>query len=71
MFYCILKLFLLFRVGLDLPSVEVRYQNLSVEAECEVVHGKPIPTLWNTLKHVIVVSVFSPSIFYMFQFMNA
>ncbi|KAE8008363.1 hypothetical protein FH972_004884 [Carpinus fangiana] len=42
------------RVGLDLPSVEVRYQNLSVEAECEVVHGKPIPTVWNTLKHVIV-----------------
>ncbi|XP_040370209.1 pleiotropic drug resistance protein 3 isoform X2 [Rosa chinensis] len=38
------------RVGLQLPTVEVRYQNLFVEAECEVVQGKPLPTLWNTLK---------------------
>uniref|UniRef100_F6HZE6 ABC transporter domain-containing protein n=1 Tax=Vitis vinifera TaxID=29760 RepID=F6HZE6_VITVI len=38
------------RVGLEFPTVEVRYQNLSIEAECEVVHGEPLPTLWNTLK---------------------
>ncbi|KAK6937217.1 Plant PDR ABC transporter associated, partial [Dillenia turbinata] len=37
------------RVGLVFPTIEVRYQNLSVEAECEVVQGKPLPTLWNTL----------------------
>ncbi|RWR96557.1 pleiotropic drug resistance protein 3-like protein isoform X1 [Cinnamomum micranthum f. kanehirae] len=35
------------RVGLNLPGVEVRFQNLHVEADCEVVHGKPLPTLFN------------------------
>ncbi|KAL5582398.1 hypothetical protein UlMin_014840 [Ulmus minor] len=39
------------RVGLELTTVEVRYKNLSIEAECEVVQGKPLPTLWNTLKN--------------------
>ncbi|KAL3604381.1 hypothetical protein D5086_005240 [Populus alba] len=38
------------KVGLELPTVEVRYRNLSVEVEYEVVHGKPLPSLWNTLK---------------------
>ncbi|KAK1401932.1 pleiotropic drug resistance protein 3-like [Heracleum sosnowskyi] len=38
------------KVGLKLPSVEVRYSNLHVEAECEVVNGKPLPTLWNSLQ---------------------
>ncbi|KAK2646907.1 hypothetical protein Ddye_022102 [Dipteronia dyeriana] len=38
------------KVGIQLPTVEVRYKNLSVEAECEVVHGKPLPTLWNATK---------------------
>ncbi|XVF22005.1 hypothetical protein REPUB_Repub12eG0137200 [Reevesia pubescens] len=42
-------------VGLELPTIEVRFQNLSVEAECEVVHGKPLPTLWNTLKSIFSV----------------
>ncbi|XP_050890245.1 cyclic nucleotide-gated ion channel 17 [Lathyrus oleraceus] len=37
-----------FRVNVKLPSVEVRYKNLNVEAECEVVQGKPLPTLWNS-----------------------
>ncbi|KAK9040737.1 hypothetical protein V6N11_015877 [Hibiscus sabdariffa] len=36
-------------VGLEFPTIEVRFQNLSVEADCEVVQGKPIPTLWNTI----------------------
>ncbi|XP_058188887.1 pleiotropic drug resistance protein 3-like isoform X3 [Rhododendron vialii] len=40
-------------VGVELPRVEVRYSNLRVEAECEVVHGKPLPTLWNSLKSII------------------
>ncbi|GKV23290.1 hypothetical protein SLEP1_g33037 [Rubroshorea leprosula] len=40
------------RVGLELPTTEVRYQNLCVEAECEVVQGKPLPTLWNTIRGV-------------------
>ncbi|XP_044477754.1 pleiotropic drug resistance protein 3-like isoform X1 [Mangifera indica] len=38
-------------VGLELPTIEVRYKNLSVEADCEVVDGKPLPTLWNSLKN--------------------
>ncbi|KAK9920066.1 hypothetical protein M0R45_028629 [Rubus argutus] len=38
------------KVGVKLPTVEVRYKNLCVEAVCEVVHGKPLPTLWNSVK---------------------
>ncbi|KAJ8439251.1 hypothetical protein Cgig2_030186 [Carnegiea gigantea] len=38
------------KVGLKLPAVEVKYKNLFVEAECKVVDGKPLPTLWNSLK---------------------
>lgn len=45
------------RVGVKLPTVEVRYKNLCVEAECKVVHGRPLPTLWNSLKGLISVSV--------------
>ncbi|GMJ11150.1 ATP-binding cassette G42 [Hibiscus trionum] len=43
----------LLRVGVKLPTVEVRYKNLHVEAECDVVHGKPLPTLWNSLKTMV------------------
>ncbi|CAN6548372.1 unnamed protein product [Malus baccata var. baccata] len=42
------------KVGVKLPTVEVRYENLCVEAECKVVHGKPLPTLWNALKGMIL-----------------
>ncbi|KAJ0078863.1 hypothetical protein Patl1_23801 [Pistacia atlantica] len=42
-------------VGVELPTVEVRYKNFSVEADCEIVHGKPLPTLWNSLKHSLLV----------------
>ncbi|XP_057469929.1 pleiotropic drug resistance protein 3-like isoform X1 [Actinidia eriantha] len=38
------------KVGVKLPTVEVRCNNLWVEAECKVVHGRPLPTLWNALK---------------------
>ncbi|KAH7689009.1 P-loop containing nucleoside triphosphate hydrolase protein [Dioscorea alata] len=38
------------RVDVKLPSIEVRYSKLSVEAECQVVEGKPLPTLWNAAK---------------------
>ncbi|XP_043687957.1 pleiotropic drug resistance protein 3-like [Telopea speciosissima] len=47
------------RVGVKLPSVEVRYKNLNVEAECEVVHGKPLPTLWNSFRSTINCSSIS------------
>ncbi|KAF5941434.1 hypothetical protein HYC85_019076 [Camellia sinensis] len=43
------------RVGVKLPTVEVRYKNLSVEAECEVVQGKPLPTLWNCIASMLSV----------------
>ncbi|XP_044481643.1 homeobox-leucine zipper protein ATHB-X-like isoform X4 [Mangifera indica] len=33
-------------VGVELPNVEVRYKNLILEADCEIVHRKPLPTLW-------------------------
>ncbi|KAG5525539.1 hypothetical protein RHGRI_031994 [Rhododendron griersonianum] len=42
------------KVGVELPRVVVRYNNLRVEAECEVVHGKPLPTLWNSLKSFLL-----------------
>ncbi|KAK9673337.1 hypothetical protein RND81_12G161500 [Saponaria officinalis] len=38
------------KVGLKFPAVEVKYKNLYVDATCKVVDGKPLPTLWNTLK---------------------
>ncbi|XP_058191658.1 pleiotropic drug resistance protein 3-like isoform X3 [Rhododendron vialii] len=41
------------KVGVELPRVEVRYKNLRVEAKCEVVRGKPLPTLWNSLKSIV------------------
>lgn len=45
------------RVNVKLPTVEVRYKNLFVEAECEVVQGKPLPTLWNSLLSLLSVSI--------------
>ncbi|KAL2477803.1 ABC transporter G family member 37 [Forsythia ovata] len=41
------------KVGVRLPTIEVRYSDLRVEAECQVVHGKPLPTLWNSLKGML------------------
>ncbi|XVF05894.1 hypothetical protein REPUB_Repub06bG0001200 [Reevesia pubescens] len=40
-------------VGVKLPVIEVRYKNLHVEAECEVVHGKPLPTLWTSVQRKV------------------
>ncbi|KAF7127970.1 hypothetical protein RHSIM_Rhsim11G0162500 [Rhododendron simsii] len=42
------------KVDVEVPRVEVRYNNLRVEAECEVVHGKPLPTLWSSLKSTVL-----------------
>ncbi|ONI27828.1 hypothetical protein PRUPE_1G106900 [Prunus persica] len=50
------------RVNVKLPTVEVRYKNLFVEAECEVVQGKPLPTLWNSL--LSLLSVFTKAIWF-------
>ncbi|KAJ8771739.1 hypothetical protein K2173_026916 [Erythroxylum novogranatense] len=43
------------KVGVKLPTVEVKFNNLSIEADCEVVHGKPLPTLWNSFKSLLSV----------------
>lgn len=40
---------------MELPTIEVRYESLKVEAECEIVEGKALPTLWNTAKRVLSV----------------
>ncbi|XP_010529759.1 PREDICTED: ABC transporter G family member 37 isoform X2 [Tarenaya hassleriana] len=40
------------RVGVELPTIEVRYEHLLVEAECEVVEGKALPTLWNSFTRI-------------------
>ncbi|KAF3454731.1 hypothetical protein FNV43_RR05179 [Rhamnella rubrinervis] len=34
---------------------KVRYQNLHAEADCKVVDGMPLPTLWNSLKSLLPV----------------
>ena len=44
------------RVNVKLPTVEVRYKNLFVDAKCEVVQGKPLPTLWNSIMSPLSVS---------------
>lgn len=36
------------RVGIQLPTVEVRFEHLTVDAECYV-GGRALPTLWNTV----------------------
>ncbi|XP_042515074.1 ABC transporter G family member 37-like isoform X3 [Macadamia integrifolia] len=38
------------RVGVSLHKVEVRFDKLRVEANCEVINGKPLPTLFNAVK---------------------
>ncbi|CAL9078900.1 unnamed protein product [Musa textilis] len=40
------------RVGLELPKIEVRYENISVEAEVYV-GGRALPTLWNATLNVL------------------
>ncbi|OEL19703.1 ABC transporter G family member 41 [Dichanthelium oligosanthes] len=35
------------RVGVRPPTVKVQWRDVCVEAECQVVQGKAIPTIWN------------------------
>ncbi|KAL5700489.1 drug-responsive transcription factor pdr3 [Ranunculus cassubicifolius] len=46
------------KVGVKLPTVELRYSNLCVDAKVKLVHGKPMPTLWNSLKTSFSVCTF-------------
>lgn len=47
------------RVGVRPPTVEVRWRDLCVEAECQVVQGKPLPTIWNAAISTISVRLSS------------
>ena len=39
-------------VGIQLPTVEVRFEHLAVDAECYV-GNRGLPTLWNTAKNLV------------------
>ena len=45
------------RVGITSPSVEVRFENLKVEAECYV-GGRAVPTLWNAARNAMKREIF-------------
>ncbi|XP_039163716.1 pleiotropic drug resistance protein 3 [Eucalyptus grandis] len=40
------------RVDLELPTVEVRYRDLCIEADSKAVLGESVPTLWSALKAI-------------------
>ncbi|XP_024523228.1 ABC transporter G family member 35 [Selaginella moellendorffii] len=38
------------RVGIELPTTEVRFENVTINAEC-MVGGRALPTLWNAVRN--------------------
>lgn len=40
------------RVGIELPTIEVRFENLTVEANCHV-GSRGLPTLWNVFLNIL------------------
>jgi len=42
------------RVGIELPTIEVRYENLSIEADCYV-GNRALPSNWNTARNFFEV----------------
>eukprot|EP01018_Ginkgo_biloba_P002639 Gb_30095 [translate_table: standard] len=40
------------RVGIHLPTVEVRFDHLTIDAECYV-GGRALPTLWNSARNIV------------------
>ncbi|GLJ08411.1 hypothetical protein SUGI_0088210 [Cryptomeria japonica] len=40
------------KVGIEIPTIEVRFENLSVQGKC-FVGGRALPTLWNSAKNFI------------------
>lgn len=49
---------LLFRVGIQLPTIEVRYENLMVDAKC-FVGSRALPTLKNVTINILEVPMIS------------
>ena len=43
------------RVGIDLPAIEVRYEDLSIEVDA-VVGSRALPTLWNVTANFLQVN---------------
>ena len=43
------------RVGIELPTIEVRYEQLMVEAEV-IAAGRALPTLWNAATNFLQVN---------------
>jgi hypothetical protein len=54
LFIYILYLFVFLRVGLDIPTIEVRYEHLNIEAEA-FVGSRALPTFINSATNVIEV----------------
>ena len=44
------------RVGIQLPSVEVRFQDLTVEAQAEAA-GRELPSIFNSYRNWVEVSI--------------
>jgi hypothetical protein len=51
---CVICWVLLCRVGIELPTVEVRYENLEIDADC-FVGGRALPTLSNAFLNIMGV----------------
>jgi hypothetical protein len=49
-------------VGIELPKIEVRYQNLNVEAEAYV-GSRGLPTIFNSYANVLEVCSTSRTLF--------
>ena len=48
-------LYMICRVGIELPTVEVRYEQLTVEADV-ITAGRALPTLWNAATNFLQVN---------------
>jgi hypothetical protein len=42
------------RVGIDLPTIEVRYEHLNIEAEAQL-EGRSLPTFTNFMVNIVEV----------------
>lgn len=47
------------RVGIQVPTIEIRYENLTVDAKC-VVGDRALPTLKNVTINTFVVYIYTP-----------
>jgi hypothetical protein len=52
---CCFSVIRIHRVDVELPGIEVRYNNLFVEAESRNTNGNHLPSLWNSTKAIFSV----------------